>query len=123
MRDILTLIPRARSFSQGAEQENTQEEAAGDVARAPAATPALAVTEAAWSPDALDELVAPIALYPDQLVGQILAASVNAQEVLDAGNWLLQNENLTAPRSTRRRRKRGSVPRFAPWCSSRPLST
>jgi hypothetical protein len=39
-------------------------------------------------------LLAPIALYPDQLLGQILAASINSQEVLDAGNWLLQNQNL-----------------------------
>jgi len=52
------------------------------------------VTQASWAPDALEKLVAPIALYPDQLVGQILAASVNSQEVLDAGNWLLQNQNL-----------------------------
>jgi hypothetical protein len=52
------------------------------------------VTQAAWSPDTLEKLVAPIALYPDQLIGQILAASVNSQEVLDAGNWLLQNQNL-----------------------------
>ena len=56
--------------------------------------PAPAITQASWSPDALEELVAPIALYPDQLVGQILAASVNSQEVLDAGNWLLQNQEL-----------------------------
>ena len=74
-------------------REKQQEETAGDVARAPAAT-AMPVTQAAWAPEALDELVAPIALYPDQLVGQILAASVNTQEVLDVGNWLLQNENL-----------------------------
>jgi hypothetical protein len=52
------------------------------------------VTQASWSPDTLEKLVAPIALYPDQLIGQILAASVNSQEVLDAGNWLLQNQNL-----------------------------
>ena len=56
--------------------------------------PAEAVTQASWSPDTLEKLVAPIALYPDQLVGQILAASVNSQEVLDAGNWLLQNQSL-----------------------------
>jgi hypothetical protein len=61
---------------------------------APPSVPAPAVTQASWSPDALEELVAPIALYPDQLVGQILAASVNSQEVLDAGNWLLQNQEL-----------------------------
>jgi hypothetical protein len=61
---------------------------------APGAEPAPAVTEASWSPDTLENLVAPIALYPDALVGQILTASVNSQEVLDAGNWLLQNQNL-----------------------------
>jgi hypothetical protein len=62
-------------------------------ATAPAVPPP-AVTQAPWAPDALEKLVAPIALYPDQLVGQILAASVNPQEVLDGGNWLLQNETL-----------------------------
>jgi hypothetical protein len=57
-------------------------------------TPAPAVTQASWTPDALEQLVAPIALYPDQLLGQVLAASVNSQEVLDGGNWLLQNQDL-----------------------------
>ena len=60
----------------------------------PPAVPAPAITQASWEPDELEKLVAPIALYPDQLVGQILAASVNSQEVLDGGNWLLQNPNL-----------------------------
>jgi hypothetical protein len=48
----------------------------------------------AWTPDALDEVLAPIALYPDAILAQVLAASTNAQEVLDAGNWLLQNQTL-----------------------------
>jgi hypothetical protein len=61
---------------------------------APPIVPAPAVTQASWAPDALEELLAPIALYPDHLLGQVLAASVNSQEVLDGGNWLLQNENL-----------------------------
>ncbi len=62
------------------------------------ADPALAKAQAqaaqSWEPSALDELLAPIALYPDALVGQVLAASANAQEVLDAGNWLLDNQDL-----------------------------
>ena len=74
-------------------REKKQEESSGDVVRQPGAA-AMPVTQAAWDPGAVDELVAPIALYPDQLVGQILAASVNTQEVLDAGNWLLENETL-----------------------------
>jgi hypothetical protein len=46
------------------------------------------------SPAGLDHLLAPIALYPDALLMQVLAASVNSQEVLDAGNWLLDNKSL-----------------------------
>jgi hypothetical protein len=46
------------------------------------------------SPAALDHLLAPIALYPDALLMQVLAASVDSQEVLDAGNWLLENKSL-----------------------------
>lgn len=42
----------------------------------------------------LDDLVAPIALYPDQLLAQVLTASTNPQEVLDAGNWIIQNQSL-----------------------------
>src|SRR5271167_654480 len=48
----------------------------------------------AMSPDQLDKLLAPVALYPDALLMQVLAASVDSQEVLDGGNWLLQNKSL-----------------------------
>jgi hypothetical protein len=57
-----------------------------DAAQAPVA--------ADLSPAAPDQVMAPIALYPDALVMQILAASVNSQEVLDAGDWLLENKSL-----------------------------
>jgi hypothetical protein len=77
-------------------EPQTAAQPAPDVAPGAAApiVPAPAVTQASWAPDALEELLAPIALYPDVLLGQVLAASVNSQEVLDGGNWLLQNENL-----------------------------
>src|SRR5689334_13275804 len=42
----------------------------------------------------LDELVAPIALYPDQLLGQLLIVATNPQEVLDLGNWLIMNQSM-----------------------------
>jgi hypothetical protein len=78
--------------------KKTQEappETAPDVApQAATWSPPPAITQTSWAPAALEELLAPIALYPDLLVGWILAASVNTQEVLDAGNWLLQNESL-----------------------------
>jgi hypothetical protein len=47
-----------------------------------------------WTPEALEELLAPVALYPDPVLSQLLIASTNPQEVLDAGNWLLQNTSL-----------------------------
>jgi hypothetical protein len=46
------------------------------------------------TPQQLDKLLAPVALYPDALLMQVLAASVGSQEVLDGGNWLLQNKSL-----------------------------
>jgi hypothetical protein len=48
----------------------------------------------AMAPAALDELLAPIALYPDTLLAQVFAASAYPQEVMDGGNWLPDNENL-----------------------------
>lgn len=43
----------------------------------------------------LESLVAPIALYPDALVAQILAASTFPDQVAIADYWLHQNQNLT----------------------------
>lgn len=53
-------------------------------------------TESApMSASALQALVAPIALYPDALVAQILAASTFPDEVAIANYWLQQNKSLT----------------------------
>ncbi len=43
----------------------------------------------------LQELVAPIALYPDSLVAQILGAAGFPDQVTSAANWLQQNSLLT----------------------------
>ena len=65
------------------------------VATQPAPAPVEASQVAqTWTPEALEELLAPIALYPDPVLSQMLIASTNPQEVLDAGNWLLQNTEL-----------------------------
>jgi hypothetical protein len=42
----------------------------------------------------LQQLVAPIALYPDQLVAQVLAGSTYPTQVVEAEKWLHQNSNL-----------------------------
>ena len=46
------------------------------------------------APEQLETLVAPIALYPDPLLGQVLAASTYPLEVVEAQQWLQQNANL-----------------------------
>jgi hypothetical protein len=43
----------------------------------------------------LNNLVSPIALYPDALVAQILSASTFPDQVAAANSWLRQNGNLT----------------------------
>jgi len=53
-----------------------------------------APTVAPLTDDQLDSLVAPIALYPDALVAQVLAASCYPDEVAFADDWLAQNQNL-----------------------------
>lgn len=46
------------------------------------------------NPEQLQDLVAPIALYPDTLLSQILVASTYPIEVVEAQQWLQQNRNL-----------------------------
>jgi hypothetical protein len=55
----------------------------------------LQATGQQWSPEAMEELLAPIALYPDAVLYQVLISSTNPQEVLDAGNWLIANPDLS----------------------------
>jgi hypothetical protein len=61
--------------------------------QAPAAQPPL-------SPEQLDSLVAPIALYPDELLSQILVASTYPLELVEAGQFLQRNPGLNGPALT-----------------------
>ena len=45
-------------------------------------------------PDQLDSLVAPIALYPDPMLAQVLAASTYPLELIQLQQWLAKNKNL-----------------------------
>ncbi len=47
------------------------------------------------TPDQLDDLVAPIALYPDPLLSQVLVASTYPLEVVQAFQWLQKNPGVT----------------------------
>jgi hypothetical protein len=46
------------------------------------------------SPQELQQLVAPIALYPDALVAQILAASTYPTQIVEADRWMQSHSNL-----------------------------
>src|SRR5580700_5428881 len=54
----------------------------------------------ALTPQQLGDLVAPIALYPDPLLGQILVASTYPLEVVQAYQWLQRNPGLGGPALT-----------------------
>jgi hypothetical protein len=50
--------------------------------------------------DQLSDLVAPIALYPDPLLSQVLVASTYPLEAVQASQWLQRNSGLTGPALT-----------------------
>ena len=62
---------------------------------AAAQQPAYAGQGTPLTADELQALVAPIALYPDALIAQILGASTFPDQVADADYWLQQNNSLT----------------------------
>jgi len=59
---------------------------------APAAAPVEQAT--LYPPDQLDSLVAPIALYPDPLLAQTLAASTYPLEIVQLQQWLVKHPDL-----------------------------
>jgi hypothetical protein len=61
---------------------------------APGGSPGYSGQGAALSADELQQLTAPIALYPDALVAQILGAATFPDQIAFASGWLHQNTNL-----------------------------
>lgn len=59
----------------------------GDVSVVPASPPPAPVEETAFSQAELDQMLAPIALYPDVLLSQVLMASTYPLEVVEASRW------------------------------------
>src|SRR5882724_5292271 len=60
----------------------------------PAQDAPLATQSAPLTPEALQQLVAPIALYPDALVAQILAASTYPSEIVEADRWVRDHSKV-----------------------------
>jgi hypothetical protein len=57
--------------------------------------PAAPAQDQTLTQDQLNDLVAPIALYPDPLISQILVAATYPLEVVQAFQWLQRNPGLT----------------------------
>src|SRR6516164_8684956 len=86
---ILTAMPVLNGGDKSSGQQPTQTAPSSTAnAQAPAST------YAKPSPDELYQLVAPIALFPDNLVAQVLAASTYPDQISSAHDWLKQNANL-----------------------------
>jgi hypothetical protein len=64
---------------------------------APPPAPAQQPAAQPLSAEQLDQLVAPIALYPDDLLGQILTASTYPLEAVMAARWSAANPNVKGP--------------------------
>ncbi len=86
---VLTACQRPSPDAAAAPQAAAQAPAAA--ASAPAATPVAYTPPSAQN---LYQMVAPIALYPDRLVAQVLAASTYPDQITDAAGWLGRNPGL-----------------------------
>jgi len=80
--------PQKLSASQDAQAPRTSQDAQAP-AQAAQAPPYIQQT-----PEQVQQLVAPIALYPDSLVAQILAASTFPEQVVEADRWVQAHPDL-----------------------------
>ena len=83
---LLVLLAAAPAFSLAAEQP--------PASSAPGQIPPTADNSAQLSAEQLEQLLAPIALYPDSLLAQVLMASTYPLEVVTAARWAKANSSL-----------------------------
>src|SRR5882672_4107650 len=88
----LVLVTSSSGFAQ--EDQSTTLATSVPTSSTPTYTTPAQVQSAPETPEQLQQLVAPIALYPDALVAQILAASTYPAQVVEADRWMQQHSNL-----------------------------
>ena len=89
--------------------------AASNPRQAAPATPAPKATapaQPALAPEALDKLLAPVALYPDQLLTQMLLCTSNPPKIQELSGWLVRNAELTGTALQTAAEKAGFEPSF-----------
>ncbi len=94
VRSGISIVLSAALLISSLSLEGCHKEAAKPATPAGAAQQAPAATYAAPTADQLYQLVSPIALFPDNLVAQVLAASTFPDQVAEADTWMQQNASL-----------------------------
>ncbi len=99
-QSLALVLSMALLFATLPQSLSAQDQDAQDAQAAPAddtqapAQDAQAPAYAQQTPEQLQRLVAPIALYPDSLVAQILTASTFPEQVVEADRWVQANPDL-----------------------------
>ena len=89
---LMVMIPMGQSQAFAQEMPGAEQQAPPPAAGNGQAAP----EEQALGADQLDQLVAPIALYPDALVAQVLAAATYPTQVVEADRWRQSQGNAPA---------------------------
>ena len=90
---LISLSGLALLFAMGPQNVSAHQDAPAPPQAAPAPTEqAPPYTQS--TPEQLQQLVAPIALYPDSLVAQILAASTFPEQIVEADRWVQEHQDL-----------------------------
>jgi hypothetical protein len=74
--------------------------------------PVLRAQGTGFTPQQLDQLLSPIALFPDSLLSQIMTASTTPQQILDVDNWVNANPGLQGTALTDAAQQQGFDPAF-----------
>jgi len=88
------LVPLA-TIPMGTSAQTSSQSGSQNGSQSGAQTAAAPEEYAPLTADELDGLVAPIALYPDALVAQVLGAATFPYEIVDAAFWMKDNSTLT----------------------------
>ena len=89
---LISLLSLALLFAIWPQNLSAHQDAQAPPQAAAAGAPAPPYTQ--QTPEQLQQLVAPIALYPDSLVAQILAASTFPEQVVEADRWVQEHPDL-----------------------------
>ena len=88
---ILFAVASAMLSANGALAQSTDAAAPADTTETADTAPA---PDETLSAEELEQLVAPIALYPDQLLADVLMASTYPLEIIEADRWVKKNKSL-----------------------------